>query len=166
VTKELLDFLNGAESITNVFYPNGATQPQFTYILRPQLDPRLKDAAVELDIDGQVNQLTVFQKPFTWPSPPGTKTTGAVARLRSTISVAFASRGGVWGIFRVFGDAEPRALNSKPVIWTKTSGGVGRPEPIQPAPVQLEIVQFPGNQDVLNPKYWEGLQPCPRVAVQ
>ena len=40
----MLDFLNRAEAITNVFYPGGATQPQFTYTLRPQLDPRLKDS--------------------------------------------------------------------------------------------------------------------------
>ena len=166
VTKELIDFLNSAESVANVFYPNGATQPHLTYILRPQLDALPKDSAVELEIDGQVNQLTVFQKPFTWPSPPGIKSTGAVARLRTTISFAFASRDGVWGVFRILGDAEPRPLNSKLVVWKYTTGGMGRREPIQPAPVQVEIVQFPGNQDVFNPRYWEVLQQCPKVAVQ
>jgi type VI protein secretion system component VasK len=168
VTEDLLKFLNRSESISNVFYPGGATQPQLNYVLRPQLDPLLKDMAVELEIEGQVSQLTVFQKPFTWPSQPGAKTTGAVARLRSTttkLGFAFASRPGIWGIFRVLQDAEPREEKAKSVIWKNTSGGVGRPEPIQPAPVQLEIVQFPGGQDVFNPRYWEGLR-CPSVAVQ
>jgi type VI secretion system protein ImpL len=165
VTEDLLRFLNGAESTANAFYPGGAAQPQLTYVLRPQLEGLPKDTAVELEIDGQLSLLTVFQKPFTWPSPPGTKRTGAVARLHSAISVAFASRPGVWGIFRIFGDAEPRALKSKLVVWKYTTGGVGRLEPIQPAPVQLEIVQFPGGQDVFNPQYWEALR-CPSVAVK
>ena len=59
----------------------------------------------------------------------------------------------------------PRDLNAKLVEWKYTSSGVGRREPIEPAPVQLEIVGFPGGQDVFNPKFWEGLR-CPAVAVQ
>src|SRR5581483_1748927 len=42
VTPELLNFLNRAQTIADVFYPNGATQPQFTYTLRPRLDPSFK----------------------------------------------------------------------------------------------------------------------------
>ena len=152
VTPEMLAFLNRAQSITDVFYPGGATQPQFTYTLRPQLDHRLKEFTLELEIDGQPYQLTVLRKAFNWPPPPGTKNVGAVARLRSTTSnvgFAFASRGGIWGIFRILGDAEPRELNARLVEWKNTSGGVGRPEPITPAPVQLEIVGFPGGTGCL-----------------
>ena len=169
VTPEMLAFLNRAQSIADVFYPGGATQAQFTYTLRPKLDSRLKEFTLELEIDGQPYQwTTILQHAFNWPPPPGTKNAGAVARLRSTTSnvgFAFASRGGIWGIFRILGDAEPRELNAKLVEWKYTSSGVGRREPIQPAPVQLEIVGFPGGQDVFNPKFWEGLR-CPSAAVQ
>ncbi len=168
ITQAMLDFLNRAQATTDVFYPGGATQPHFTYTLRPNLDKSLKEFNLELEIDGQPYQLTVLRKDFNWPPPPGAKNIGAVARLRSTVSnvaFAFASRGGVWGVFRILGDAEPRELNAKVVEWKYTSSGVGRREPIQPAPVQAEIVGFPGNQDVFNPKFWEGLH-CPSVAVQ
>ncbi len=79
--------------------------------------------------------------------------------------IPIASRGGIWGIFRILGDAEPRDLNAKLVEWKYTSGGVGRREPIDPAPVQLEIVIFRADQDVFNPRFWEGLR-CPAQAVQ
>jgi hypothetical protein len=62
------------------------------------------------------------------------------------------------------GDAEPRDLDSKLVEWRYTSSGVGRREPIDPAPVHLEIVE-PRGQDVFNPKFWDGLR-CPSAAVQ
>jgi type VI protein secretion system component VasK len=169
VTPELLAFLNRAQSIADAFYPGGATQAQLTYTLRPKLDSSLKEFTLELEIDGRPYQWTSgLQHAFNWPPPSGAKNPGAVARLRSTASnfaVAFASRGGIWGVFRVFGDAEPRELGAKLVEWKYTSSGVGRREPIQPAPVQLEIVGFPGGQDVFNPKFWTGLR-CPSMAVQ
>jgi type VI protein secretion system component VasK len=164
----MLDFLNHAQSIADVFYPGGARQAQFTYTLRPKLDSRLKEFTLELEIDGQPYQWTnSLQHQFNWPPPPGTQNAGAVARLRTTanVGIPIASRGGIWGIFRILGDAEPRELNAKLVEWKYTSSGVGRREPIQPAPVQLEIVGFPGGQDVFNPKFWEG-QRCPSTAVQ
>ena len=171
----MLDFLNHAQSIADVFYPGGARQAQFTYTLRPKLDSRLKEFTLELEIDGQPYQWTnSLQHQFNWPPPPGTQNAGAVARLRGAtaagsrtagLRLTIASRGGIWGIFRILGDAEPRELNAKLVEWKYTSSGVGRREPIQPAPVQLEIVGFPGGQDVFNPKFWEG-QRCPSTAVQ
>jgi hypothetical protein len=62
-------------------------------------------------------------------------------------------------------DAEARKLNAKIVEWKYTIGGGGRPEAITPAPVQMEIVAFPGGQDIFNPRFWEGLR-CPSAAVQ
>jgi type VI secretion system protein ImpL len=167
VTQELLGFLNRAQSITEVFYGGGGTHMQFNYTLRPRLDSSLKEVTLELEIDGQPYQWTNnIQHQFNWPPPEGTKNPGAVARLRTTanVRVAFASRGGIWGIFRILGDAEPRDLDSKLVEWRYTSSGVGRREPIDPAPVHLEIVE-PRGQDVFNPKFWDGLR-CPSAAVQ
>jgi type VI secretion system protein ImpL len=167
VTQDMLDFLNRAEATTNAFYPGGAPQARFTYTLRPQLDPRLREFTLELEIDGETHRFTALQHDFHWPPSPDAKKVGAIARLRSASNVgfAFASRGGIWGIFRIFGDAEARKLNAKLVEWKNTSGGAGRPEEITPAPVQLEIVVAPGGQDVFNTKFWEGLR-CPSAAVQ
>jgi type VI protein secretion system component VasK len=167
VTQELLFFLNRAQSIADVFYPGGATQPQLTYTLRPKLDPSFKDATLELDVDGRAYQWTTsLQKQFTWPAPPGSQELGAVVRVRTgVLTIPVASRGGLWGIFRVMDDAEPRSLNSRIVEWKNLRGGDGRLEPIQPAPVRVEIVEFPGGRDLFNLLFFNDLQ-CPAVAVQ
>jgi len=167
VTQEMLAFLNRAQSLADVFYPAGATQPRLTYTMRPKLDSRFKDYILELEIDGQVYPWTnSLQKQFNWPSGVGAKDLGAIARLKNgPVAFPFASRPGLWGIFKILGDAEPRALGNKLVEWKYQSGGQGRKEAIEPAPVQLEIVSFPAGQDVFNPRFWEGLQ-CPSAAVQ
>ena len=166
VTQDMLNFLNRAQAVTDAFYPAGATQPRFSYTLRPKLDPAYKDAVLELEVDGQVNAWTSsLQKQFTWPSA-GAGKTGVVGRIKmGSVSFPFASRGGTWAIFRVMGDAEPRPLGSKLVEWKYGRCGDGRMEEIQPAPVRLEFVEFPGSVDLFNPKFFDGLQ-CPRSAVQ
>jgi type VI protein secretion system component VasK len=166
ITDEMLAFLNRSQVIADAFYPAGATQPQLTYTLRPRLDGSWKDGTLELQIDGRLyNWTSSLQKQFTWPSPAGSKDLGAVGRVRlnNGASVPFASRGGLWGIFRIMGDAEPRPPSSKIVEWKKLRGGTGRSEDIEP--VRLEIVEFPGGVDLFNPKFFEGLQ-CPSKGVQ
>jgi type VI secretion system protein ImpL len=167
VSPQLVAFLNQAEAAADAFYAGGATQPQLTYTLRPKLDSSFKDTILELEIDGKAYPWTTpLQKQFVWPAPAGTPNPGAIARLKTAgLGASFASRGGIWGIFRIFGDAEPRDPGAKIVEWKYISGGVGRREPIQPAPVQLEIVRFPGDVDVFNPKFWAGFE-CPPQAVQ
>jgi type VI secretion system protein ImpL len=167
VTQEILSFLNRAQAVTDAFYPPGAAQPQLTYTLRPKLDSSFKDSILELEIDGHPYQWTSsLQKQFSWPAPADAKTLGAIARIRTgSVAFAFASRLGPWGIFRIMGDAEPRALSSKLVEWKYTRGVDGRAELIQPAPVRLEIVESSGGVDVFNPKFLGGLQ-CPGRAVE
>ena len=166
VTAGMLTFLNRAQSITDAFYAGGATQPQLTYTLRPRLDGAPGNLTVELEVDGTRHQWTSsLQKQFAWPAAiPANQ--GAVARIHNGAAVyPFASRPGVWGVFRIMGDAEPRPLGSKLVEWKYLrGGGGGRPEPMNP-PVLLEIVEFPGGADLFNPKFFEGLQ-CPVIAVQ
>ena len=167
VSPDMLAFLNRAQAITDSFYPAGATQPQFTYTLRPRLDSSYKDSILELEVDGRSHQWTTsLQKQFAWPGTADPNSLGAVVRIRTgAVSVAVASRAGLWGIFRVIGDAEPRPVGSKVVEWKTVRGGDGRPEPIQPGPVKLEIVEFPGGVDLFNPKFLDGLR-CPGTAVE
>jgi len=166
ITLATLAFLNRAQAIADVFYPAGATQPQLSYTLRPKLDSSFKDSTLELDIDGRAYQWTSsLQKQFTWPAAADTKDLGAVARVRAgALTIPVASRGGLWGIFRIMDDAEPRPLLARTVEWKYLRGGDGRLEAIQPAPVRVEIVEFPGGADVFNPKFFD-LQ-CPLKAVE
>jgi type VI secretion system protein ImpL len=168
VTTEMLAFLNRAQEILDAFYAAGTPQPQLAFTLRPTLDRSFQDSVLELEVDGQNRPWTgSLQKPFSWPAASGTKDAGAEARVRTSGNVVFvvASRPGVWGIFRIFSDAEDRQFGAKRVEWKYSSGGVGRRGLIKPAPVTLEIVSFPGDVDVFNPRFWVDLQ-CPKAAVQ
>ena len=167
ITSGMLNFLNRAQAVSDAFFANGASQPQLLYTLRPKLDPAYKDAFIELEMDGVTHQWkTSLQKQFAWPASPAANKLGAIGRVvTGSLSFPFASRGGPWAFFRMMGDAEPRAILSKIVEWKYLHSGEGRLEPITPAPVRLEIVEFPGGVDVFNPKFFEGLQ-CPGKAVQ
>jgi type VI protein secretion system component VasK len=165
LTPDLLNFLNRAQSISNAFYAAGASQPQFTYTLRPRLDSSFQNSTLELEVDGQLHQWTNrLQKQFTWPATAGA-TAGAIARIRGTFAYPFENRSGPWGIFRMMGDAEPRPQMTKLVEWKYSRVGDGRPDPIQPAPVQLEIVEFPGGVDIFNPRFFQDFH-CPMTGVQ
>ncbi len=92
----MLNFLNRAQSLADAFYPNGSTQPQLTYILRPKLDPSFKDAIVQFEVDGQMHAWnSSLQKQFTWPAPPGSKELGVKGSIRMgsvVLPVYFARR--------------------------------------------------------------------------
>lgn len=164
VTAEMLAFLNRAQQIRDAFYAPAATQLGFSYNLRPKLDSRLKDFTLALRIDGvQFEWTSALRHQFTWPALPGTKDPGAVASLKTgATDLPFVSQGGVWGIFRVLGEAEPRDIGAREVEWKYSSRG--RREPMG-VPVQLEIVEFPNGVDIFNPRFWQDFR-CPAVAVQ
>jgi type VI protein secretion system component VasK len=167
VAPDMLTFLNRAQQLVTAMYSQSANQPGFAYTLRPKLDSAFKDSALELNVDGQSHVWnSVLQKQFTWPAAPGTKA-GATARIRtvnSIVALPFASRDGVWGIFRVMGDAEPRVLLNPTVEWVNSNVN-GSLIPIQPVPVRVEFADFPGGVDIFNPQFFSGLQ-CPLKAVQ
>ena len=165
-TPRLLTFVNRAQAVTNAFFPAGATAPRLVYVLRPRPETGSRNLTIELEVDGQQHQWTnSYQAPFTWPAAPGAKP-GAVARAGdNNFAAGFAAREGVWGIFRIIGDAEPRPLQSAVIEWKYTRGNNGSAVEIKPAPIRLEFVEFPGGADVFNPQFYEGLQ-CSGNAVQ
>jgi len=167
VTGEVLSFLNSAQAVADAFFPAGATQPHLTFVFRPKLDPSFGDSILELEIDGRHYPWTNrLQKQFTWPPPQDSQSLGATAWIKGgALELNIASRPGIWGIFRIIGDAEHRALNSRIVEWRYSGGERGLRQPIHPAPVQMEIVDFPGGVDVFNPQFYDGLR-CPARAVQ
>jgi type VI protein secretion system component VasK len=159
----MLTFLNQAQKIRDAFYGSGSLG--FAYNLRPKLDPRWKDAVLDLKVDGQPYSWNgPYQHTFNWPARPGATDNGVVATMRSSGApgVPFVSEGGVWGIFRIIGDADVRDENNRMVVWKYSSRG--RRE-LMDVPVQVEIVDFPGGVDVFNPKFWEHFR-CPQVAVR
>jgi type VI secretion system protein ImpL len=167
VTGEALSFLNSAQAVADAFFPAGAVQPHLVFILRPRLDPAFGDSILELEIDGRHYPWTTkVQKQFTWPPPAGSQSLGATAWIKGgPLELNIASRTGIWGIFRIIGDAEHRDLNGRIVEWKYSGGERGLRQPIHPAPVQMEIVEFPGGVDVFNPQFYQGLK-CPAQAAK
>ena len=166
VTSGMLSFLSKAQAVADAFFSAGSSQPRLSFALRPNLIPEFGDSRFELEIDGTPYLWTdALQKPFTWPSGSNTPNAGAVARIRGTVSYAFDSHRGLWGIFRIIGDAEPRPLLGKTVEWKYSLLADGSKDLIRPGPVKIDIAQFPGGADVFNPRFYDGLQ-CPARAVQ
>jgi type VI secretion system protein ImpL len=166
VTSEMLTFLNRAEAIRKTFYAKGGPQPQITYSLRPKFEPVFTaTSTVELEVDGQVQQFTSsLQKTFNWPAASGQKP-GAVALIRTgPIATAFLSHPGIWGIFRMIDDAEPRTPGTSIIEW-KYSKANGQQVPLQPASVRMELPDLQNAPDVFHRDFFEGIR-CPAAAVR
>jgi hypothetical protein len=164
-SQALLDFLNKAQQITKAFFPDGGVDPHLSYTLRQDLaDP---GQVIKLQIDGQAHEFGasagILQHTFRWPAVPAQQ--GAVAQSgTSKFSATFSAQAGVWSVFRMFGDAEPRELLQKTLVWKRTKGASGVSGPMDP-PVTLELVGFPGNVDIFNPKFFADLK-CPSKTAQ
>jgi type VI protein secretion system component VasK len=163
VAPDLLRFLNRAQTVTSVFYPSGTNmmQVQVKYTLRP-----LQGPPIRLRLDGKEMNTSVSQlrTDFVWPAPVG-QTGGAKGELiSSSFSSGFGQYDGLWGVFRLFQNADDRVLGDKKVQWSRVRGtGGAAVQPINP-PVQLEFIDFPGGNDLFNPKFFEELH-CPTQAV-
>jgi type VI secretion system protein ImpL len=164
----LLAFLERAQALSDAFYPVGATQPSLRYAIRPQADMSLEQRSVEFDFDGRkvsFSKESRIQKELVWPAPPGTQR-GAVVRIVGSGGIfPFATMPGLWGAFRVFAGAEPRGFGVKQVEWPRYVSGAGAyPIPIDP-PVRMEFARFPGDIDLFNPRFFQGLR-CPARATE
>jgi hypothetical protein len=161
---ELLEFLNRAQQLRNAFFADGPA-PHLTYSLRAPLAAGSKQE-ISLTIDGQSNVFTAEHQgrhQFLWPAPSGgeSKADGTFGVAGSEFSSGFSSHGGLWAVFRFFGDAARREPNATVIEWKETKSGTGLLQALKP-PVQLEFVGgvggFPGGADVFNPDFFKGFR--------
>jgi type VI secretion system protein ImpL len=161
VDPRLMDFLNRSQKIGDALYPGGATQPRLQYSLRPL--PR-QPIGIRLMLDGtELDSSSALRKTFIWP---GSATRGAEGTVTSgSLRSGFGSfPNDLWGVFRLFENADDRALQSPMVQWSKSRGlGGAAAQPIDP-PVKIEFVEFPGGLDLFNPRFFQELH-CPQRAV-
>jgi type VI secretion system protein ImpL len=162
VSQELLAFLDRSQQLAGaLFTENGAVQSRLRYVLR---SPPRQGVAFRLIIDGNepLRSSEVLQKTFYWPAPPGAKQ-GAEGVFEGSPG-GFGRYDGLWGVFRLFQNADERPYGAKPVTWSAIRGlGIAVPQKLDPAP-RIEFVEFPGGVDLFNPKFFEALQ-CPSRAV-
>ena len=163
VATELLGFLDRASKLSGVlFSESGAMQPKLKYVLRPVSGQTI---VIKLTLDGaEFSSQSPLQKTFYWPALPG-QAQGANGTMESgALSTGFGRFDGLWGVFRLFENADDRPLGAKVVQWSEIRGRGGAvPQKINP-PVKVEFVELPGGEDLFNPRFFDGLQ-CPKRAV-
>jgi type VI secretion system protein ImpL len=155
-------FLNRVQQLTNAFFAADGLQPKFRYVLRPVHG---QTVVVRLVLDGtEISSESSLQKTFFWPAPVGA-TPGAQGRVEAGgLSTGFGSFPSVWGVFRLFQNADERGSNVPQVKWSQNRGlGGADPQELNP-PAKVEILEFPSGVDLFNPKFFEALK-CPPKAV-
>ncbi len=163
VTPELVAFLNRAQSLTSVmFSENGMMQPRLRYVLRPSPG---QSVTIRVLLDGEeFTSANPLQKTFFWPAPAGARA-GAEGTIEAgAFSSGFGRFDGIWGVFRLFQNADERPYGMRFVQWSEIRGRGGAVAQRLNPPVKVELVEFPGGVDLLNPKFFETLR-CPDRAV-
>lgn len=165
VSPELLAFLNRSQQLTGaLFAEGGMLQPKVKYVLRPVPGQTI---TIRLMLDGdELNSRNPLQKTFYWPAAAGAKAgADGIVEAGGGFSTGFGHFDGLWGVFRLFQNADERPNGTRVVQWSEIRGrGVAVPQKLNP-PAKVEMVELPGNIDLFNPKFFEALQ-CPaRAAV-
>lgn len=158
---DLLRFLNRAQELSDAFFSGGGGEVRLHYTLRPQ-HGAVDRISIILEFDGRTvtfAQGSQLQTGFVWPAPKGMPQGAQAREMAGGIQFPFARNTGLWGVFRVFADAEPRAIGDKNVEW-KYVRGAGNERSTLDQPVRLQFVEFPGGIDLFNPEFFRGLA-CP-----
>jgi type VI secretion system protein ImpL len=163
VAPELLSFLDRAQQLTGVlFAESGMMQPKLKYVLRAVPGQGI---AIRVALDGdEFNSRSPLQKTFYWPAPPGAKAGADGTVEAGAFSTGFGKFDGIWGVFRLFQNADERPFGTKVVTWSEIRGRGGAAAQKLSPPAKIEMVEFPGGVDLFNPKFFEALQ-CPTRAV-
>ena len=168
VTPEFLQFLNRLTAISEALFAEGSAQMKLRYGL--ELRPGSGVESISLDIDGQ--QLTASSgqaqtKVFSWPGQVGNQQ--VMIRVKAGANIPFASYEGVWGIFHMLTDADPRPLGSQIIELSKVRRGHGLPESVldqnnQPIQVRLELTQVPVGAGIFDRNFFQAR--CPVKVVE
>lgn len=154
---EFIQFLNKMTAVQDALFSGGTPQLQMHYTLRPM--PGQNVQAITLDIDGQ--KVTASGKPeakqFAWPGPAGGQE--LVVTVKAGANIPFGSYQGLWSIFRLMNDSDPRAAGSKTVEWSHVRQGHGQPQTPtdadgKPITMRMEIAEFPNGIDVFDRSFF------------
>lgn len=163
VTPEFLQFLNHMTAISGALFEDGSAQMKLGYGLK--LVPGSGVESISLDIDGQQLTATSGQaetKAFNWPGPAGAQQ--VLIRVKAGANIPFASYEGVWGVFHMLADADPRPFGSRIIELSKVRRGHGLPESVldqnnQPIQVRLEVTQLPAGAGIFDRNFFQAR--CP-----
>jgi type VI secretion system protein ImpL len=158
LTPEYLRFVNRLQQIQDALFADSSGQMHMRYSLKPLPNPSVQSMTLEIDGDRLVSAGAQTQaKQFTWPGPPGAQQTKI--RVQAGASVPFASYEGLWSVFRMVGDADPRPPGSRIIELSKVRQGRSTPDSVldsnnKPIVVRLEIGDLPGGIDVFDRNFF------------
>jgi type VI secretion system protein ImpL len=105
-----VDFFNRAAGVSDALWPPGATEPRFTFSLRPTLSDAVP--VVTVSVDGQVRQFTRTQLsmyPFEWVGSRA-REVRITAQIRGREEVLYFF-GGTWAVFKLMSEASWRSTS-------------------------------------------------------
>jgi type VI protein secretion system component VasK len=105
-----VDFFNRAAGVSDALWPPGATEPRFTFSLRPTLNDAVP--IVTVSVDGQVRQFTRTQlnrQPFDWVGSHA-REVRITAQIRGREEVLYLF-GGTWAVFKLLNEANWRSTS-------------------------------------------------------
>ncbi|HEX4169616.1 MAG TPA: ImcF-related family protein, partial [Bryobacteraceae bacterium] len=154
-----LAFLNHMQAISEGLFSGGSSQLNMQYSLTPL--PSLEGESISVAIDGQkLNSAGGESTPtlFSWPGKADQQ--GVLIRVKAGANIPFASYEGLWSIFRLLDDADPRLPGSRIVEISKVRRGHGRPESVldendKPIKVRLQLPDLNGKPDVFEKNFFD-----------
>ncbi len=159
LTQEYLQFLNRIAAISDAFFPADANgQARLHYGLK--IEPNPNTQGITLAADGETASATKSAsqaKQFSWP---GASQQEAHLRVNVGASVPYGDYTGVWAIFRLLSNADPRPPGSRTAVLSKVRGqGASQPSQVldssnNPIIVKIDITDPPNGIDVFAPGFF------------
>ncbi len=159
LSPEFVDFLNRLTAISETFFPADANgQARLKYALK--LEPIPNTQGITLSADGETASATKSAsqaKQFTWP---GASQQEARLLVNVGASVPFGVYSGVWSIFRLMANADPRTPGSRTAVLSKVRGqGASQSSSVldssnNPIIVRIELTESPNNVDMFAPGFF------------
>jgi type VI secretion system protein ImpL len=154
VSPQFLSFFNRAAKVSDALFPQGASEPRFTFSLRSTLTEGVSGAVVA--IDGAQNEYAKgAQHTYTWSAnPAGLAWVGGTS---GTSKQWLQQYQGTWAVFQLFDHADHWATQggTTSVEWSSTGGGELR------VGFDFDNATFPA---VLRRGFFDGFRCVSRVA--
>jgi len=158
ITPAFLAMLNRAAAFTDVAYANGATDPHFTFSIKPV--PSADQASIKFTINGETHEFTSpTAQTFSWPG----NSSGAVVAIKFKDGTPneFPPYDGLWGIFHFIQEADKH--QGSQVEWIATTGQQKRQLTHAGQPIILDF-EVTANPPVFDKGYFAGMACVAEVA--
>jgi len=160
LTSRFIAFFNQAADFSHALWPDGATDPEFSFTLRPHFTESVR--RVTVNVDGQPREWSptdVASKVFRWSGAEAqfVRVSGQVIGREEELRRHL----GTWAVFKLFQEANWQTSAAEPAMHT-----VRWTWPLQDESVTLEAELYLGISPILKPDYFNPMRSCVSTIVQ